>query len=232
MNISVHTVHRDISKLQLYAILNHKSVTESLLDTVTDCFYLRDHRHGRGERKLGRMCFNWLADMHPAIFLKLLRFIPEYGRWDDLLYITNPQVTSYIYAFLYNQLNTDRWNMAIGLPISPLAKWLPTEGKAFARKKKIQFQTILRHLKVTPQEYRTQLSALRKYLQLPEHIVCTPQSDEAIITQLTSRSLPRGATRKYNKVYAWSSPTKTLNTPLSTPKQTEQYTLLVNHLKM
>ncbi len=206
---------------------------ESLLDTVTDCFYLRDHRNGRGERKLGRMCFNWLADMHPAIFLKVLKFIPEYGRWDDLLYITNPQVTPYIYAFLYNQLNTDRWNMAIGLPVSTLAKWLPTEGKSFARTRKIQFHSLLQYFKLSLQEYRTQLSALRKYLRLPEHIVCTPQSDEEIITQLTSQPLSRGAKRKYNKVYTWIPPSKdSTSIPLSISKQTDKYTSILTHLKM
>lgn len=231
MNIQIRDLHRDIPKAQLYYLLTYKSVSESLLDTITDCFYIRDHRHGRGERALGRMCFNWIADVHPAIFLKLIPFIPEYGRWDDLLYITNPQVVPYIYFYIQNQIQTDRFNMSIGLPISTCAKWLPTEGKSFVRRHKRQFQALLRHLNITPKEYRIHMSVLRKYLQLPEHIVCSAQSDARIKKQLTQMELSNGARKKYSKIYSLVCSTDT-KPPFSSEKRNEYYIPIVNSLKI
>ena len=49
-------------------------------------FYLRDCRGGQGERRFFRVCFNWLCFANPSHARKLLAYVSEYGRWDDLLY--------------------------------------------------------------------------------------------------------------------------------------------------
>ena len=51
-------------------------------------FYLRDCRGGQGERRFFRVCFNWLCKEHPGHARKLLPYVSEYGRWDDLIYAT------------------------------------------------------------------------------------------------------------------------------------------------
>ena len=62
-----------------------KSSEESIVDTFLIAFYIRDCRGGKGERALGRSALLWLFINHPVQFLKVLKFIPEYGRWDDVL---------------------------------------------------------------------------------------------------------------------------------------------------
>ena len=48
-------------------------------------FYARDIRGGLGERKVFRVCLQWLAGNAPASVRKNLPYIAEFGRWDDLL---------------------------------------------------------------------------------------------------------------------------------------------------
>ena len=51
-------------------------------------FYERDVRGGQGERRYFRVCYRWLISYNKDAAKRNLGFIPEYGRWDDLLYIT------------------------------------------------------------------------------------------------------------------------------------------------
>ena len=60
---------------------------ECIVDTIILAFYIRDCRGGKGERDLGRRCFQWLFLNYSSYFMKVVNFIPEYGRWDDLLYL-------------------------------------------------------------------------------------------------------------------------------------------------
>ena len=46
-------------------------------------FNIRDCRGGKGERKLGRYLLKQVIELNTD----LLKLIPEYGRWDDLLYL-------------------------------------------------------------------------------------------------------------------------------------------------
>ena len=48
-------------------------------------FYARDVRGGCGERRTFRVIFPRFARENPELAIKLLKLIPEYGRWDDLI---------------------------------------------------------------------------------------------------------------------------------------------------
>ena len=47
-------------------------------------FFCRDLRGGMGERRTFRVIFRRLCFENTALALKLLKLIPEYGRWDDM----------------------------------------------------------------------------------------------------------------------------------------------------
>ena len=49
-------------------------------------FYLRDIRGGQGERRFFRVAYKWLCQHHLDVALRNIELIPEYGRYDDLLY--------------------------------------------------------------------------------------------------------------------------------------------------
>jgi len=61
-------------------------------------FYLRDIRGGQGERRFFRVVIKWLANNHPDVIRRNLKYIPEYGRYDDL------------YIFIDTPVEEDMWN--------------------------------------------------------------------------------------------------------------------------
>ena len=48
-------------------------------------FFARNVRGGMGERRLFRVCFDYLAREFPEKAMKIAALVPEFGRWDDLL---------------------------------------------------------------------------------------------------------------------------------------------------
>ena len=47
-------------------------------------FFARDIREGLGERRLFRVCLRTLALLDEEAVIRLLPYVSEYGRWDDL----------------------------------------------------------------------------------------------------------------------------------------------------
>lgn len=131
-------------------------------------FYLRDVRGGLGERKTFRVIaknlFEHLENKN------LLKLFPEYGRWDDLIYlffnIKNKKVKAMIIEILYAQLWKDYVDSQAGKPISLLAKWLPTISSKSSRKYALALYIPLGFK--SEGHYRKTLSALRKKIDIVE----------------------------------------------------------------
>ena len=130
-------------------------------------FYARDVRQGLGERRLFRTLFKYLADSHPEVATKLVSFIGEYGRYDDLIELLGTRVHEEVLKTIMNTLTTDIENMKAGKSISLLAKWMPsinTSSYETVQKAKM----LQKALQLTPKEYRKLLSKLRAYLKVIE----------------------------------------------------------------
>jgi hypothetical protein len=69
--------------------------------------------------------FDELATVDAEAWHKVLKFIPEYGRWDDLI---ECGLDADIVALIKQQLDSDAESMAKGESVSLLAKWLPSEN--------------------------------------------------------------------------------------------------------
>jgi len=50
-------------------------------------FYLADVREGQGERRLFRLCYNWLAINDSTVAQSLLPQVAEFTRYDDIVRI-------------------------------------------------------------------------------------------------------------------------------------------------
>lgn len=48
-------------------------------------FFLGDVRGGLGERRSFRVCLRWLSRNQPRIAKSVLKLVPEYTRWDNLI---------------------------------------------------------------------------------------------------------------------------------------------------
>ena len=160
-------------------------------------FFARDILEGLGERRLFRICFKRLADLDINLFLKNLRYIPEYGRWDDLISLIGISdiIDENIMDIIKKQLDADLTGMDNNQPISLLGKWLPSEN-ASSKNTKALAKRVRKLLDMTPRRYRLLLSKLRKYLKVTEVYACANQWDE-----INYENVPSLANLKYNNAF-------------------------------
>lgn len=133
-------------------------------------FYASDVREGLGERRLFRVIMNYLVKQHTDIALAVLKLIPEYSRWDNLITLVecdNKKIVNEVLAIIRTQFYADLRNAKENKSISLMAKWLYSEN-ASSKDTKRKAMIIRQYLGLTPKQYRKQLSALRKYLDVVE----------------------------------------------------------------
>lgn len=160
-------------------------------------FFARDVREGLGERRLFRICYARLYELDIDIFVANLKNIPEYGRWDDLLYLIgmSEHTDDIIIAMLKEQLWEDLENIKANRPISLLGKWMPSEN-ASSKSTKILARKIIKLLNMSPRQYRLMLTELRKYLNVVEAQMCAQKWD-----QINYEEVPSLANLRYKNAF-------------------------------
>lgn len=128
-------------------------------------FFGRDVRGGLGERRVFRVIIRHLAHSRPESLRKNIPFIPEYGRFDDLLVLLGTPCEQDALAVIRTQLEAD---LASREEVSLLAKWLPSVN-ASNRDTVRQARHIARALGMTEANYRKTLVALRKKIRIIEN---------------------------------------------------------------
>ena len=139
-----------------------KVFMEDRIYAVKWLFFLRDIWEGLGERRTFRVCLNYLAVSQPQIALAVMKLVPEYGRYDDLLVYLDTPLRKEVCKFIKTQLEADVQAMQEGKSISLLAKWLPgvnTSSKASRE----QAAVLVKGMGYTAKEYRKLLAKLRAY---------------------------------------------------------------------
>jgi hypothetical protein len=147
-------------------------------------FYLADCRGGQGERRFFRVCFKWLAQNYPEIASRNLANIPEFRRWDDILYsLIGTPLEHEALEFIKTQLVLD---LECKTP-SLLAKWLPSENASSKRTRK--FGNIVRtHLGITHKQYRKILSILRERINIVERLMSANEWDKIEFDKIPSKA--------------------------------------------
>ena len=153
-------------------------------------FYARDVRGGGlGERRLFRAVMDWLAEDKPTLAKALLPLIPEYGRWDDLIVLTDrPAVRDEVIELIREQFSKDIFEArkANGHP-SLLAKWLPSVNTS-SRETRQRAKIIYHGLGLTESSYRKCLSTLRKRLRVVERDMSANRWDKIDYPTVPSRA--------------------------------------------
>lgn len=192
-----------------------KSVDEDLDSTILLTIQLRDCRGGKGQRQLFRWALQWLFLNYPEKIERILRLIPDFGRWDDL-YVLFPNSTviersdnylsdvndhkrlnklqQKVVNIITSQLKKDYDNLQNGKNISKCGKWAVSENSSLDRKYNIVDSTC-RIWGISKKRYRQTLSSLRKKLHIPERYLC--QGDG----MLKYDEIPSGAIQKYYKTF-------------------------------
>ena len=158
-------------------------------------FYARDVREGLGERRLFRTVFKWLAGGRADVAHNVLKFIPEYGRYDDLLCAFDTVLQGEVLNIIKAQLDADAHNMKNGKPISLCSKWLPSENASSAETKRLA-TAIRTKLCMTSRNYRKMLSEMRKYIDVVERKMSAKQWGE-----INYETVPSRANLIYNNAF-------------------------------
>ena len=185
-NMSVGDIQHDFTKVFF----------EDPLVATKFVFYVGDVRGGLGERKVFNACIGWLADNKPGIALAVLKFVPEYTRWDNLIkLVANTNVNKTVLDIIKSQLRSDIVNMKKHKSVSLCAKWMPSINASSKETKKLA-HNICHQLGATPRDYRKMLSALRKYIDIVE--VKMSSNDWGSIDYT---AVPSQANLKYNDAF-------------------------------
>lgn len=107
----------------------------------------RDVRGGAGERQLFKDILTHLSGAKPEIVSKLLKKVPELGRWDDLFAIEGDK----------RQEALGLIRVALSQNDALAAKWMPRKGKLSAELRK--------HMGLSPKKYRKLLVNLTKVVE-------------------------------------------------------------------
>ena len=165
-------------------------------------FYLRDIRGGMGERKLFRTLLRHVAFAWPETAEKNVRFVSEFGRWDDLMCLMDTPAEAHAVRVIQEQLEEDlqalrkRIQGDTDAHISLLAKWLPSDNTSSPRTRCLA-RKLIRALDTDARSYRAMLTALRARIGLVERTLTDGRPEK-----VNYEAVPAQAMLKYSAAFA------------------------------
>lgn len=146
-------------------------------------FYLRNVRGGQGERNFFKVCIKKMTMIDKEAIRRNIRFIPEFGRWDDLYCLEGTCLEAEAFQFMKTQLELDVNSKTPSL----LAKWLKSENTSSKESKRLG--TITRkYFGLTSKQYRKILSELRRRINVVEKLMSANRWDEIEFDKIPSRA--------------------------------------------
>lgn len=185
-------------------VLFEKAFGEDPLLALRALFYIRDVRGGQGERKIFRYILKQMIEqdeMREAIEGNL-KYIPDFGRWDDLIELAPTHSKEKVLHIIAKQYKKDQNALLHGRPYSLLAKWMKSENGS--SKEGVMIARIIRdYLGIKSSQYRKSLRALRSGLHVLESQMTNGNWD-----QINYEHVPSYAMKKYFKAFAKHQPEK------------------------
>jgi hypothetical protein len=159
----------------------HRALAEDSVLALRLLMWARDVRGGAGEREVVRTILTDLERKNPSALDQVLNFIPEYGRWDDLLIFETQEFKTKSYELIAAALKEGN-----GL----CAKWMPRKGTIAVELREF--------LKLSPKSYRTLLVSLTKVV---EQKMCAKEW-----STINYNHVPSLASARYQKAFARNDP--------------------------
>ena len=169
-----------------------KAYQENPVYALKCLFYIRDVRGGQGERRFFRVCMEWLASAYADAAKRNLRYVSEFGRWDDLYCFVGTPLETAAFALMKEQFMLD---LNCKTP-SLLAKWLHSENATSKKNAELGALTC-RHFNIAPKKYRKSLSVLRTRINVLEKLMSENRWDEIEFDKIPSK-----AGLKYKNAFA------------------------------
>ena len=164
-------------------VLFQKAFDENPVYALKCLFYLRDARGGQGERRFFRVVTKWLSDNKTAAMKRNLKYVPEFGRWDDLYVFVGTALEKDAFDLMGEQFVLD---LQCKTP-SLLAKWLKSENTSSAQSRALATKT-RKAFGLTPREYRKSLSVLRARINVLERLMSAGQWDKIEFDKIPSKA--------------------------------------------
>lgn len=146
-------------------------------------FYIRDVRGGQGERRFFRVCMKWLASTHTEAARRNLRYIPEFGRWDDLYIFEGTKLHYDAFNLMKEQFMLD---LNCKTP-SLLAKWLKSENASSYESRRLG-EITAKHFNLSHRQYRKHLATLRTRINIVEKLMSENRWDEIEFDKIPSKA--------------------------------------------
>ena len=160
-----------------------KAYVENPVYALKCLFYLRDVRGGQGERRFFRVCMKWLANYDTEAMRRNLRYVPMFGRYDDLYVFVGTALEKDAFAFMKEQLALD---VTCKTP-SLLAKWLKSENTSSQKSRELANKTRAA-FGMNHKQYRKTLSVLRERINIVERLMSENRWDEIEFDKIPSRA--------------------------------------------
>lgn len=160
---------------------------EDSLTAVRTLWYIRD-REGLGEREVFRNLIKYCALHHPESVRPNIKYIGEFGRWDDIYSLVETPLEDEMWDVVKAQFEKDRADMSNKRPISLLAKWLKTADASSKNTRKLGIYTAMK-LGYSVYEYKRIVKSMRKYIKVVEGLMSTDQWDKIEYSEVPSRAM-------------------------------------------
>ena len=164
-------------------LMFRKAFAENPVYALKCLFYIRDVRGGQGERRFFRICMKDLAIQNTDAARRNLKYVPEFGRYDDLYLFIGTPLEGDAFAFIKEQLALDVQCQTPSL----LAKWLKSENTSSKASRKLAQRT-REYLGMTHKQYRKTLSILRERINVLECLMSAGKWDEIEFDKIPSKA--------------------------------------------
>ena len=160
-----------------------RAFSEDKETAIRVMLFSRDIRGGMGERQHFKTFIGWLVKGHPILTTRVLKLIPEVGRWDDLKSLEGTAAQDYAVRL---------WGREVTAGNALACKWLPRKG--------VWFNRVRKYLRIDPKTLR-------------KHIVKCSQTVEQLMSARDWKSIefgkvPSMASFRYRKAFARHMPKK------------------------
>lgn len=161
-------------------ILMFKNAYEENPEMALKClFWLRDVRGGQGERRFFRLCINWLALRHKDEMEHLIKYVSEYGRYDDLFELFDTPLESEMMGYIKHIIDKNEDHLVY--------KWMPSINTS-SKSTQERGRKFAHEFGMSEKEYRKMLSEGRKACHLVETLMSQNKWDQIAFDKLPSRA--------------------------------------------
>lgn len=173
---------KDVTKLV------NDALSWDVKDAIAVMFYIRDVRGGTGERQVFNQSIDILRSKRHDLFVKVVKLIPFYGYWKDIIrFVDEPAVVQIV----ADQLRADQ----VGVNPSLLAKWLPSENASSKQTRRLARRWCAA-LGMTLRTYRKTLAGLRVKLNVVERDMSAQRWNK-----IKYENVPSKANKRYRKAF-------------------------------